>query len=448
MQSSFTSANISKAFWQVPLTEEAKERSAFITYDRIYAWNSMPFGLMNAPATFQALMSQVLRNINWRYVLCYIDDIFVFSPTFEVHLQHLSEVFQRLRDAGLKLTPSKCFFAQKQIRYLGHILSKGGILPDASKFERVQKLPVPKNSSDVKSVLGLFNFYKKFIQGYSKICAPLFGLLQKDKAFVWNDTCQKAFDTLKDSLINATILAYPDMNRPFTLSCDASRSGLGYILGQVGDDKLEHVIAYGGRALRKPEKNYTVTELECLAIVEGIKEYRTYLSSGKFTVYIVHKALKYLQTLRTSNPQGRLARWSMDLKEFDFDVQFRKGVNNQNADALSRLPFQDTEKQTSTKEQPISKLEVPILVSVRDTLLKPQDGTEIVDLVPSLETSVFTSHSAETPVFSTDAVPAKISKSHLTEPIATDTHPEPGDEPFVSSLNAQNAQHEWLKVSF
>ena len=156
----------------------------------------------------------------------------------------------------------------------------------------------------------------------------------------------------------------------------------------------------------------------------------------------------------------------MDLQEFDFDVQFRKGVNNQNADALSRLPFQDIEEQTSTKEQPISNLEVPIQVSVRDTLLKPQDGTEIVDLVPSPETFVFTSYSAETPVFSTetvkaqteidpnipvfstDAVPAKISTSHLTELIATDTHPEPGDEPFVSSLNAQTAQHEWLKVSF
>ena len=228
-----------------------------------------------------------------------------------------------MRDAGLKLTPSKCFFAQKQIRYLGHILSKEGVLPDSSKFERVEKLPVPKNASDVKSVLGLFNFYKKFIKGYSKICAPLFGLLQKDITFVWNDSCQNAFDTLKHALIKAPILAYPDMNRPFTLSCDASRSGLGYILGQVGEDNLEHVIAYGGRALKKAEKNYSVTELECLAIVEGIKEYRTYLSSGKFTVFTDHKALKYLQTLRTTNPQGRLARWSMELQEFDFEIQHR-----------------------------------------------------------------------------------------------------------------------------
>ena len=228
----FTSADIGKAFWQVPLTERAKEKSAFITYDGIYAWNSMPFGLNNASATFQSILNGIMRNINWRYVLCYIDDIVIFSPTFELHLQHLSEVFQRLREAGLKLSPSKCFFAQKQIRYLGHILNKDGVQPDSSKFEKVQNLPIPRNPTDVKSVLGLFNFYKKFVKGYSKVCAPLFNL-QKDKPFLWNESCQEAFDTLKNALINAPILAYPDMNRPFTLSCDASRSGLGYILGQV-----------------------------------------------------------------------------------------------------------------------------------------------------------------------------------------------------------------------
>ncbi len=123
----FTSADISKAYWQVPLDDDAKEKSAFITYNGIYSWNTMPFGLMNAPATFQSLMTQIFRGINWRYVLCYIDDIVIFSSTFEEHLQHIGEVFQRLRNAGLKLTPSKCYFAQKHIKYLGHILGQDGI---------------------------------------------------------------------------------------------------------------------------------------------------------------------------------------------------------------------------------------------------------------------------------------------------------------------------------
>ena len=337
----FTSADISKAYWQVPLDDDAKEKSAFITHDGIYAWNCMGFGLRNGPATFQSLMSQVLRGINWRYALCYIDDIVIFSPTFEMHLQHLGEVFQRLREAGLKLSPSKCFFAQKKIKFLGHILSKEGIQPDSGKYERVKNLKAPTNPSEVKSVLGLFNFYKKFIKDYSKICAPLFSLLQKDKDFSWTDACDTAFQTLKTALISAPILAYPNMNRPFVLTCDASRSGLGYILGQVGEDNREHVIAYGGRALRKAEKNYHVSELECLALVEGIREYRTYLSAGKFTVYTDHKALQYIHTIK--NPHRRLTRWSMEFQEFDYEVQHKKGVNNGNADALSRLPFPSEE---------------------------------------------------------------------------------------------------------
>ena len=333
----FTTADISKAYWQIPLDEVSKERSAFITYDGIYAWNSMPFGLMNAPATFQSLMSSIFLQINWRYVLCYIDDIVVFSSTFEMHMQQLAEVFQRLREAGLKLSPSKCSFAKRQIKYLGHILSKAGILPDPSKFERFKNLAPPTTPTEVKSVLGLFNFYKKFIKGYNKNCAPLFALLQKEKTLVWTEDCQKSFDLLKTALISAPILAYPDMNRPFTLTCDASRQGIGYILGQVGEDNREHVIAYGGRAVHKAEKNYPISELEFLAVIEEIREYRTYLSSGKFTMYTDHQPLKYIQSVR--NPVSRLSRWSMEMQQYQFDVQHRKGVNNQNADALSRLPF-------------------------------------------------------------------------------------------------------------
>ena len=450
----FTSADISKAFWQVPLTERAKEKSAFITYDGIYAWNCMPFGLMGAPATFQSLLSNCMRNINWRYVLCYIDDIVIFSQTFELHLQHISEVFQRLREAGLRLSPSKCFFAQRQIRYLGHILSKEGVLPDSSKFDRVRNLPVPRNETDVKSVLGLFNFYKKFVQGYSKICAPLFGLLQKDKPFLWNESCQNAFDTLKNALINAPVLAYPDMNRGFSLSCDASRSGLGYILGQVGEDNLEHVIAYGGRALRKPEKNYTVTELECLAIVEGIKEYRTYLSSGKFTVYTDHKALKYLQSLKTSNPQGRLARWSMELQEFDFDVEFRKGVNNQNADALSRLPFQNTEEQTGTNTQSNYEIGTPSLKthqSIQNANLMPNPVSSITDSLPAeipvclTETANSNSDISAISSYpdSSQVCSAKTVKTNITK-----NPKQCVNEQVVSASEGPVTKQEWLKVSF
>ena len=183
----------------------------------------------------------------------------------------------------------------------------------------------PKDQKGVKSLLGLTNYYKKFVSGYSKLCAPLFELLKKGVPFVWSQKCENALSKLKQALTSAPILAFPNMNKPFILTCDASRSGLGYILDQLDENNKERVIEFGGRALHGSEKNYSVSEIECLAIVEGVKAYKAYLSTDiPFTIITDHKALTCLNSM-TNSQNGRLARWALFLQGFRYKVVYRKG---------------------------------------------------------------------------------------------------------------------------
>ena len=179
----FSSLDLGKAFWQVPLDPDSREKSSFICAEGIFSFTKIPFGLSGAPATFQSLLMKVLSGISWKFALCYIDDVIIFSASFDDHLKHLNEVFERLRKAGLKLSPSKCYFAKQKLTYLGHIISKEGIQTDNKKVEKVKNLKSPKDQKGVKSLLGLTNYYKKFIKDYSNICAPFFQLLQKNTKF-------------------------------------------------------------------------------------------------------------------------------------------------------------------------------------------------------------------------------------------------------------------------
>ena len=229
----FSTLDLSSGFWQIPLHENSKHKSAFVTHEGVFQWRRMPFGLMNAPMSFQMVMSQVLRGLHWKNVLVYVDDILIFSHTLEEHLQHLSQVFDRLHKANLTLKPSKCQFCVKSVKYLGHVLSKDGVQVDDSKVKIVREHPVPKDQKQVRQFLGLCNYYRKFLQNYAKITVPLNALLQNDTPFEWNNDCQSAFETLKNALTTAPILAYPDMSKPFVLTCDASGTAIGYILGQL-----------------------------------------------------------------------------------------------------------------------------------------------------------------------------------------------------------------------
>ena len=221
-------------------------------------------------------------------------------------MQHLTEIFRRIRDAKLRLHPKKCVFAVERINYLEHILSPHGVAVDPEKVEVVRSYPRPTNVKEVRSVLGFFGYYRRFVKDFSKTAAPLHNLLRKEQDFVWTDECESAFQRLRSALISTPILAYPDMNKPFILTTDASTSAIGYILSQIGDDGKEHPVYFGGRALRSSEKNWSISEIEALSLVEAIKEYHHYLSHRKFTVFTDHTSLTWLQSIQQNN--GSLLR--------------------------------------------------------------------------------------------------------------------------------------------
>jgi hypothetical protein len=339
----FSTLDLNSAFYQIELDPETRHKAAFVTHEGVFEFQRMPFGLRNAAMSFQLLMSLVLKGLNWKHVLCYIDDILIFSPDFKTHLKHLDEVFQRLREAKLTLKPSKCKFGVEKVMFLGHILSENGISVDPEKTEKIQNFPVPNTQKELRGFLGLCNYYRRFVLNYSKICIPLHKLLKKEvkRKFShgdWTDECQAAFEKLKIALTSPPILRFPDMNKDFILTTDASGHALGYILGQLDENGHEYVVSYGGRAIRPDEKNWPITELECLAIKCGIETFKHYLTHRPFTVYTDHKALEWLK--KQKDTTGRIGRWVTKLQTFDFEIKYKKGTKNQNADALSRIQYE------------------------------------------------------------------------------------------------------------
>jgi transposase InsO family protein len=302
-----------------------------------FEFNRLPFGLKSAPWAFQQTMSIILRDCLWQYALCFIDDILVYSSDFNSHILHLTEVFARLRKANMKLHMAKCKFAAKTVRYLGHLLSKDGIYPDPKKVEAVRTYPQPKNQKEVRSFLGLVGFYRKYIHQFALKADSLHKLLRKDAKFVFDDECVHSFNTLRTALINSPILALPNFNRPFIITTDASTASIAYVLSQNDDRGQEHVISYGGRSLRNAEKQWSVTDIEGLALIESIREYHVYLANQKFTVFTDHIALCWLKQIKYS--QGRLLRWSLLLQGYDFDIIHVPGKRNAVADALSRRTY-------------------------------------------------------------------------------------------------------------
>jgi len=227
----------------------------------------MPFGLCNAPATFQRAMDNILRKIKEKFVLVYLDDIIIFSKSYDEHLQHLQQVFNLLKEAQLKINPEKCHFCTNKIQFLGHVISGQGIQPDPAKIEKIINLNAPFNVKQLRTVLGLFSYYRRFVKNYSKLVAPLNDLLKKDVPYNWTKQHQEIFEILKEKLTTAPILSYPDFNQSFILSTDASTTGLGAVLSQKDSEGREHPIWYASRTLSPAEKNYHITEQEALAVV-------------------------------------------------------------------------------------------------------------------------------------------------------------------------------------
>ena len=295
----------------------------------------MPFGLCNAPATFQRLMDTVLRDILWQYVIVYVDDINIGSKSFDDHLLHLEQVFLRLRQAGLKLSPEKCFFFEQKLPFLGHVISREGIQTDPEKVITIRNFPIPRDLTQLRGFIALASYYRRFIKGFANIVEPLNRLLKKNTPYNWTQQQQDAFERLKNYLITPPILAYPDFNKPFILYTDASSFAPEAILSQKDEQNRKRVIAYASRSMRPPERKYSVTEQECLAVIWAVKYYHHYLHGHKFTVIIDHAALAYLKNM--TNPIGRLGRWLMILNAYEIEIINQPGKLHTNVDTLSRI---------------------------------------------------------------------------------------------------------------
>ncbi len=316
----FSTFDADSGFWQISIRPEDRAKTAFTSPFGLFEFNRMPFGLCNAPATFQRLMDVVLSGLLWKNCLVYMDDIIVFGRSFDEHLDNLTLVLDALRAANITLKPSKCKLFCEEIQFLGHVVSSAGVATDPEKVNKIKDMPAPRNAHEVRIFTGLTGYYRKFIKNYATIAEPLNKLLRKEGEWQWDTPQQQAVDELKRRLTEAPILAFPDFNLPFVLFTDASNHGIGAVLSQVQDGK-EVVICYFSRTLNAAERNYSTTERECLAIVDAVKNFRYYLIGRRFEVVVDHHSLRWLKTVGDNSQ--RLARWSLQLQEFDYDVSYR-----------------------------------------------------------------------------------------------------------------------------
>ena len=334
----FTTLDLISGYWQVEVKPEDREKTAFCTSEGLFEFKVMPFGLCNAPATFQRLMDAVLMGLQWSRCLVYLDDVVVPGKSFEDHLQNLKYVLDRFRSAGLKLNLSKCKFGRREVTFLGHVVSAQGVAADPAKLSTVASWPQPQSQRDVQQFLGFASYYRRFIKDFAVIARPLHHLTEKTAIFNWTEECEASFQKLRLKLVSPPVLAFPDHSRSFILDTDASNTGIGCVLSQTQQDGSERVIAYGSRLLSKPERNYCVTRRELLAVVYFTQQLRPYLLGKHFTLRSDHGSLTWLRNFK--EPEGQLARWLEKLEEYDFTIIHRPGLKHSNADALSRLPCQ------------------------------------------------------------------------------------------------------------
>ncbi|BHF79421.1 hypothetical protein SprV_0702254100 [Sparganum proliferum] len=335
----FSTLDLKSGYWQVEVEPADRQKTAFILPQGLYEFETMPFGLCNAAATFQRLMQVVLSHLYPRQCLIYLDDVIVFGKTITQHNDNLRAVLLALREAGLTLNPQKCQFLREKVNYLGHEVSPSGFKVSAEKAGAILTWPTPNSTTEVRSFIGLASYYRRFIRDFAGIARPLHRLTEKGREFRWTDECQAAFDELRTRLSRAPILMLPNTTEtapPFVLDTDASAFAMGGVLSQTDDNGLERVICFASKTLTKPQRNYCTYRRELLAIVTFVKQFRPYLLGKPFVIRSDHKALQWLQN--TKDAEGQLARWQEMLQEYHFTCTYRPGKQHGNADALSRRP--------------------------------------------------------------------------------------------------------------
>jgi hypothetical protein len=327
-----------KGYWQIQMDQRSKKYTAFCTDRGFFEYNCMPFGLKNAPATYQRMMNELLKGLN-DFCLVYQDDVLVFSKTFKEHKMHIRAVLEKFREAGLTLISKKCQFGKQFVKFLGHVVSSSGTGMNPEKVSAIKSCPTPNTRRQLRSFLGMIGWYSNFVERYADLAKPLYELCKPSRKFKWTPDANKAFQKLKNAIVHDLVLAHPMFGKPFVLRTDASNYGVGAVLSQVDEAGEERVVSFAGKVLDKAQINYTTSEKECYAIVYALEKFREYLEGHEFVLQTDNKALIYLDSMRNSNQ--RLMRWSWKLQEWSPYIQYIKGRDNVLADYLSRNPCSD-----------------------------------------------------------------------------------------------------------
>ncbi len=332
----FTALDLQSGYHQIPMAEDSKQFTQFICRRGTFQFNVMPFGLTNAPATFQAWMNDILQPFLDKFVVVYLDDVLIYSRTHEDHRRHLTDVIRALEEAGAKLNLAKCKFFQAQTTFLGHVVTRQGIHTDPRLVSKIREHPRPTSKKEVRSFLGVVNYYRRFIQGCAEIAAPLYSLTdQNNTPMLWTDECEQAFVTLKDQLAAAPVLAIADTSKQFIVHTDASAHAIGAVLSQHDDTGRLHPVAYYSRKLTSTQAAYSTFQRELLAIKEALEHWKVYLLGPSDTIVKTdHRPLTHLDT--TELYSDTLVRWWASISRFNVNIEYLRGEENVVADYLSR----------------------------------------------------------------------------------------------------------------
>ena len=368
------------------------------TQKGLYQYTRLPFGVASAPSIFQRTMDSLLQGIP--KVCIYLDDILITGATEAEHLHNLQEVLNRLEQAGMCLKKDKCALLLPQVEYLGHQISQKGLHPTKEKVRAIVEAPAPQNITQLKSFLGMLNYYSKFLPNLSTLLAPLYKLLHKKTSWQWDEAQQEAFCKAKELLVSSPVLVHFDPAKPLGLSCDASPYGIGAVLSHKLANGTEHPVAYASRSLSPAELNYAQLDKEDLAIIFSVKQY---LLGRKFTIYSDHKPLEHLFSRSHAVPplaSARIQRWALTLDAYDYNINYKPGKDQINADLLSRLPLPEAPREVPVpadtillmdylQASPITASQIktwtdrdPVLTKLRKMLLQGWQSTNDQALKP------------------------------------------------------------------
>ena len=355
----FTKLDMSQAYQQLKLDEDSKKYTTINTHKGLFQYNRLPFGVSSSPGIFQQAIENLLQGIP--HVVVRMDDILVSGEDETAHLDNLSSVLSRLLEAVLRLRQEKCCFMQPEVIYCGYGINGEGVYPVAAKVDAIKNAPAPRDVTQLRAFLGMLNYYHRFLPNVATILEPLHGLLRKGQKWKWNQEQQKAFETAKELLQSADLLIHFNPDVKLVLASDASNYGIGAVLSHEMPDGTERPIGYVSRSLNPAERNYSTIDKEALPMIVGVKKFHQFLYGKRFTIRTDHKPLEGLSGEKkgiSSQASPRVQRWALTLAAYEYDIQYKAGAMNGNADALSRLPLPEMLEETPIPGDTIKLMEL------------------------------------------------------------------------------------------